>query len=445
MPIPRIICLLCCTAILSTALIPDDRSDLVDQLFQKWDLPDSPGAAVGVIHHGDLIYSKGYGLANLDHGIPLDDHSVFYMASESKQFTAACIALLAQEGELSLNDDIRMYLPELPQYPHAVTIRHLIHHTSGIKDYLALMAIGGKNFGDVFTEHQVMDLIASQPKLNNVPGDKYVYSNSGYFLLSQIISKITGKSLREFAQERIFGPLEMTQSVFHDDYRMIIPGRVTGYDRDGDGFVLNAMQNFDNVGSGGLRSCVVDIAKWDQNFYTGKVGGKKLIETIRTRGKLNDGTQLPYAFGLLIDRYKGLSVNRHGGAMNGFRTHVLRFPEQEFTVICLANISELEPASLTEQVAELYLQDELSESVESFVGRYTNQSLAATYTVKADGVELSTDSGDGIFTPLKSQREETFAAGGLTMQFHRDANDKIDRMTIDADQTGEIEFLRGQE
>ena len=259
----------------------DERSEQVDRLFAKWDKPDSPGAALGIVSEGELIYSRGYGVANLELGVPMDESSVFYMASESKQFTAACIALLAHDGKLSLDDDVRKHLPELPEYEQTVTIRHLVHHTSGIKDYLSLMITAGRNFGDLFSESQVVSLIASQTDLNHAPGADYLYTNSGYFLMGQIVQRVSGKSLREFADERIFKPLEMTRTVFHDDHLMVIPGRVTGYSRDGGRFVRNSMLGFDAVGSGGLRSCVADLVKWDRNFYDQKVGGQELIETLR--------------------------------------------------------------------------------------------------------------------------------------------------------------------
>lgn len=429
-------------ALTAANLFADERSDQVDQLFTQWDKSESPGAVVGVIQKGTLIYSRGYGSANLEHEIPLDEYSSFYMASESKQFTAACIALLSEAGQLDLDADIRKYLPELPEYKDTVTVRNLVHHTSGIKDYLALMSVAGKDFQNVFTAQQVLALIASQGELNNVPGDQYIYSNSGYFLMGVIVERVSGKSLREFAKENIFQPLEMDRTLFHDDHQMLIKNKASGYQSDDDAFQLNAMQNFDNVGSGGLRSCVADLVKWDQNFYTPKIGGKDFLPTMLTRGKLNDGSELTYAFGLVIDRYKGLPVVRHGGAMMGFRTHVIRFPEQKFTAICLANLSTMQPGALVQQIADIYLSDEIEQALQSYVGRYINESLSAAYVVTAEGVNLWTDSGDLVPSKLVPSREERFTVGGMTCQFNRDDAGMVSSLVINTQQTGDVIFSR---
>jgi CubicO group peptidase (beta-lactamase class C family) len=438
----RILGVLCIVATTSMNLVADQRSDQIDQLFAEWNKPDSPGAAVGVIHNGKLVYSKGYGLANLEHNIPIDDQSLFYMASVSKQFTAACIALLAVDGQLSLDDDIRKYLPELPEYPEVVTIRHLVHHTSGLKDYLTLMTISGRSFRNVFTAKQALALIASQSKLNYDPGDEYQYSNSGYFLMAQIVERVSGKSFREFARERIFEPLGMENTFFHDDHLEVIKNRVSGYERKGDSFRLNAMQNFDNVGSGGLRSCIDDLVKWDRNFYEPRIGGKNFLQAMLTRGKLNDGTELTYAFGLVIDRYKGLPAIRHGGAMMGFRTHLIRFPEQQFSVICLGNVAQLQPGTMVQQIADIYLCHEIERSIQAYVGRYTNESLDATYTVTADSVSLWIDSGDLNRSEMTPSSEEKFTVDGMTFQFRRNDGGDVSSLSIGTSRAGDTLFSR---
>lgn len=295
---------------------------------------------------------------------------------------------------------------------------------------------------NVFTERQVLSLIASQRKLNFSPGDKYAYSNSGYFLMGQIIKRVTGKSLREFAEERIFKPLEMNNTLFHDDRRMVIKNRVTGYERAGESFRLNAMQNFDAVGSGGLRSCVADLVKWDQNFYTPKVGGQPLIDVMRTRGRLNDGTRLTYAFGLVVDRYKGLPVNRHGGSMSGFRTHILRLPDHRFTAICLSNIAEMQPGTMVEQIADIYLKKAVQESIQAFAGKYVNETLDATYTVSTEGVNLFVDSGDLTPTKMQPSKAEQFVVGGLTLRFQRGESGAIESFTIGTPRADDVEFTR---
>jgi CubicO group peptidase (beta-lactamase class C family) len=257
-----------------------------------------------------------------------------------------------------------------------------------------------------------------------------------------IVERVSGQSLREFANEKIFRPLKMNRTLFHDDHQMLIKNKVTGYQPDKDAFRLNAMQSFDNVGSGGLRSCVADLVKWDQNFYASKIGGKNFLPTMLTHGQLNDGTDLTYAFGLVIDLYKGLPVVRHGGAMMGFRTHVIRFPEQEFTAICLANLSTMQPGALVERIADIYLKDNIEQSLQGYVGRYVNESLSAAYTVSTEGVNLWIDSGDLVPSKLSPSREDRFTVGGLTCQFNRDDGGLVSSLLINTQQTGDVIFSR---
>jgi len=204
-------------------------TDKVDELFTVWDTPDSPGCALGIIKDGKLIYKRGYGMANLEHNIPISATTVLRIGSTSKQFTAMSIALLAEQGKISLDDDIRKCLSEMPEYESPITIRHLIHHTSGIRDYLELMELAGRRDDDYYTDDEAIDMLARQKELNFKPGDEFLYSNSGYFLLSAIAKRASGKSLREFAQENIFKPLSMNNTHFHDDHTMIVKNRAAGY------------------------------------------------------------------------------------------------------------------------------------------------------------------------------------------------------------------------
>lgn len=207
-----------CAVFTCLASAPDDNSSLaskVDNIFAKWDKPTSPGCALAIIKDGEIIYKRGYGMADLEHDIPISSKTVFYIGSTSKQFVAMSLLLLTEQDKLSLDDDIRKFAPEFPQYDKTITIRHLIHHTSGIRDYLSLWDLSGKNYLDYISEDAVLDLICNQKELNFTPGEKFLYSNSGYFLLAVIIKRASGKSLREFAQENIFEPLDMKNSHFH--------------------------------------------------------------------------------------------------------------------------------------------------------------------------------------------------------------------------------------
>lgn len=327
----------------------------VDQLFAAWDRPDSPGCALGVIRDGRLIYARGYGMANLEHAIPITPQTVFDIGSTSKQFTAASILLLEQQGKLSLDDDIRRFVPEIPEYDRPITIRHLLHHTSGLRDYLTLMALAGIHFDGVTTEEDALRLIARQKGLNFTPGEEYLYSNSGYFLLSIIVKRASGKSLREFAEEHIFRPLGMRSTHFHDDHTRIVPRRATGYaPAPGGGFRIH-MSQFEQTGDGALMTTIEDLARWDANFYEPQVGGPELIQRLLTPGRLANGEMLRYAGGLVRDTYRGLTMIHHGGSWAGYRAEFLRFPEQRFSVICLCNLSAINPTVLARRVADLYL------------------------------------------------------------------------------------------
>lgn len=343
-----------------SAAIADKKTDAVDKLFSQWDKKDTPGCALAIVKDGEIIYKHGYGLANLELNIPITPKSVFYIGSVSKQFVTMCIAILAKQGKLSLDDDIRKYIPELPDYGHPITVRHLIHHTSGLRDYLTLLGIVGIDYG-TYHQDDVVELIAHQKELNFKPGEEYLYSNSGYFFLAVIVERASDKSLREFAEENIFKPLGMENSHFHDDYRMLIKNRASGYFPAGKGKFRNFISTFDCVGSGGLFTSVEDLFLWDQNFYHCKVGGKDLIDLMHIKGKLNSGEELDYAFALGISKYKGLKTVGHGGALGGYRSTLIRFPEQNFSVICLSNLSSFNPSRIAQQVADIYLAGQFTE------------------------------------------------------------------------------------
>ena len=370
------------------------KKDEVDRLFSQWDRGDTPGCALAIVRDGKIIYERGYGSANLEYGIPIKSKSVFYIGSISKQFVAMSIALLAKEGRLSLDDDIRKHIPELPDYGLPITIRNLIHHTSGLRDYLTLLDIAGFDFGS-FHEEDVLELIARQKELNFKPGEEYLYSNSGYFLLGIIIKRVSGKTLREYAEESIFKPLGMKNSHFHDDYTQLIKNRAWGYFPAAGGGYKNFISTFDCVGSGGLYTTVEDLFLWDKNFYNPRLGGKELINLMETPGTLNSGKRLDYAFALVIGSYKGLKTVSHGGALGGFRAYMVRFPEQKFSVICLSNLSSFNPTKLSLQIADIYLAQAFKEEQKQAQKEKFIELFAEKLKEKA-GAYLQPESGEMV-------------------------------------------------
>jgi CubicO group peptidase (beta-lactamase class C family) len=338
---------------------PVDLSPAVDQLFSK---KDAPGCALAVIKEGRIIHKQGYGMANLDFDIPISPATVFNVASMSKQFTAMSIALLAQQGKISLDDDIRKYVSEIPDYGTPITIRQLVYHTSGIRDYIDLIELSSDRIENVHTDKDILNILARQKKLNFKPGERFLYNNSGYVLLAIIVERVSGKSLRDFETEFIFRPLGMKNTFLYDDRTMIVKNRATGYVLKGDGVYKTRASLWDRVGDGGMLTTVEDLFLWDQNFYAPKVGNVELIKLLTTPGKLANGENLAYAFGLELSRYKGLPIVMHGGSINGFRAQMYRFPEQRFSVVCLCNNGTISPTSIIEKVADLYLADHFKSS-----------------------------------------------------------------------------------
>lgn len=341
-----------------TSAAPEEvMAHAVDQLFARWAGPDSPGASIAVIQNGKIIYSHGYGAANLEYGVPNTPATVFHLASVSKQFTAFAIYLLAHDGKLSLDDDVRKYVPKLHDFGKLITIRQLLHHTSGVRDQWNLLALAGWRLDDEITDDDVARLLFQQTELNFAPGDQFLYSNSGYTLLAMVVKQVSGKTLPEFAKERIFDPLGMSHTHFHDQYGVVANDRAYSYGRQPDGKYQYIALTYSTVGPSSLFSTVGDLARWDENFYTGEVGGLTLLAEMQQKGKLNDGKDINYASGLFIGKYRGLRKVEHAGGDAAYRTNILRFPDQHFSVVVLANAGDLNPAALSFRIADIYLKD----------------------------------------------------------------------------------------
>jgi CubicO group peptidase (beta-lactamase class C family) len=342
------------------AVANDVGRQRVDRIFSIYDKSRSPGCSLGVIRDGHFSYRKAYGSANLELKVPLSPQSVFYMGSVSKQFTAAAVVLAAEQELLSLDDDVRKYLPELPDYGHVITLRQMLHHTSGFRDFFGLLTLSGREVSDFNSPDEILKFVAHQRRLNNIPGDEWIYSNTNYFLLGVVVKRATKKSLAEFAAENIFKPLGMFHTRFYDDHTIVVPGRVAAYDSGAHGsFLVDWSTTYEIVGGGGLLSTVDDLLLWDRNFYTNRLGKGTLIKELLTPGFLNNGNRISYAMGLNLGNYRGLPIVEHDGALFGYRTTLLRFPEQKFTVICLCNVASAAPENLARKVADLYLVDKL--------------------------------------------------------------------------------------
>ena len=332
----------------------------VDQLFAEWDKPASPGAALAVTKDGETVYTQGYGTANLEYDIPITPATIFDIASVSKQFAAFAIATLAHEGKLSLDDDIRTHLPDVPDFGNTITIRHLLHHTSGLRDWVQSLVIAGVAMEDVISFKHILKMARHQKALNFKPGEAYLYSNTGYNLLAEIVETATGNSFREWTDTNIFKPLAMTNSHFHDDHQIVLKNRAYSYQAVENGAFKHAVNNTTALGSSSLFSTVEDLAKWILNFDDTQIGEQTVLDQMHQRGVLNNGEQISYALGLNIGEYRGLKTVGHSGSWRGFRSHLIRFPEQKFGVVILCNLDTFNPLRLTEKVADLYLADVLA-------------------------------------------------------------------------------------
>lgn len=397
--------ILCSFSIISFGQIKESQE--IDSIFTEWNKTDVPGCALGIIKDGKLIYAKGYGMANMEYDIPNGASSVFRIGSTSKQFTAACIILLAEKGKLNLDDNLKSIFPDFPEYAQKITIKHLLNHTSGIRDYLQLAYLKGLENDDFYTDDDLMKWLVNQSDLNFAPGEEHLYSNSGYWLLGQIVNEVAAMNMAEFAQKEIFEPLGMNNTHFHDDHTRIVKNRASGYaPRNNDDYEIS-MTTLGMIGDGGIFTTIKDIKKWDDAYYESSVLSKEFWNMMTQQGILNNGEVIDYAAGLIIGNYKGLKTIRHGGAFVGFRAELLRFPEQKLSIAIFANRADADPSRKANQVADILLKNKLVEEVEKndnkakisepeqefelkqLVGTYEIQSgVTASLSIKNDSLNV---------------------------------------------------------
>lgn len=332
----------------------------VDQLFSAWDNPETPGAAVAVVRNGKIIFKKGYGSANLEYNIPITSKTEFNICSVSKQFTAFAILLLAKKGKLSLNDDVRKYIPELPDFGTTITLRHLADHTSGLRDELELLGLTGWRYEDVLTNKQVLKLLSNQKSLNYKPGDNFLYINSGYFLLATVVERVTGLSFSEFTKLNMFEPLKMSDTRVFDDYKLVLKKLANSYSPDGNNFKKELIGDA-TIGSTNIYTNIEDLSLWASNFLTPKIGDTTLIDQMNAPGELNNGNKITwYAMGQDVRVYRGLRLYSHGGIEAGYRAFLGRFPDQKLSVIVLSNDESFDWDGMGLKVADIYLKDNIS-------------------------------------------------------------------------------------
>ena len=327
----------------------------IDTLFAESNHSNTPGFMVAIVRNDSLMFSKGYGMANLEYGIPITENTVFYVASVSKQFTGYCVTLLARQKKIDLSEDIRVYLPWFPDLKKKITIRNLLNHTSGIRDHLNMIAITGLGIDGVLTNEQVLKVLQKQRDLNFEPGERYSYSNSNYILLAEVIKEVTGQSLRQFADSAIFKPLQMTRTHFHDNPSELVENRAVSYWQEHDMY-SNAFQNIYTVGDGGMMTTVGDAARWVMNLYSPKVGDSKDVEALTKTGHLTNGKKLSYASGISVGEHNGWKVYSHAGGLHGYSAIISVFPDLRTGFIIFGNIRKGDMQRKVIELASLVIE-----------------------------------------------------------------------------------------
>ena len=337
------------------------KIDAVFAAFTK----EAPGCALGVYREGQVLLARGYGLADLNHGVPITPETVFDIGSSSKQFTALAVLMLAKEGKLDLQDKVSKHLPELQALGQRFTIDQMLHHTAGLRDYNELMEIAGHDLGDVTSSDDALRLLAAQQGLNFEPGTRFSYSNSGYFLAAMIVERVSGQSLDAFLQARVFKPLGMAATHVRTDHTVVVPHRATAYRPNGPNgpasFAID-MSNWNQPGDGAVQTHVLDLARWDAELARPKLVDPALLKAMQTPGKLADGSPISYGLGLSMDSYRGLPRVQHGGAWGGYRAMVMRFPEQQLGLALTCNAAQVSTTALAQRVADVVLAGQFKDA-----------------------------------------------------------------------------------
>lgn len=439
--------------------VRDSRSAEVDQVFSQWDRTHRPGAAVVVLRDGEILHMDGYGMADLDQGVPITPSTVFDIASVSKHFTGWAVAGLEAQGRLSVDDPIDQYLPEIPTFGETITVWHLLHHTSGIRDWVELFAVAGWRFDDAITVPDVITLARHQEALNFRPGTAYAYSNTAYNLLAEIVARVSGTSFREYMEEHAFRPLGMSSTHVHDTYNEQVPNRARSYApvevEEGEEAWELWVNNTSAVGSSSVFTTVSDMARWMDNLDRGAVGGRERLELMRQPTVLENGDTVSYGYGLSLGEHRGLRTVSHGGGWRGYRTHLLRFPEEGLSVAVFANFSTFPSFETAARVAEVYLADRMAppateededtgsstffeerdtaavpisaDALTAYEGRYFSEELGTFYTMEREGDRLMARHRINEDQATTHMGDDTFVMPGVrgeqTLRFIRDGGE----------------------
>jgi len=435
----------------------------VDDIFSKWS-SSTPGCAVGVAVAGKPVLLKAYGMADLERDVRNTPDTIFEAGSVSKQFTAMAVQLLASEGKLSIDDQVRKYIPELPDYGKPLTIRHMLSHTSGLRDWGSIESIAGwPRTTREYTHAHVLEIVSKQKALNFDPGTNWSYSNTGFNLAAIIVSRVSGMSLAEFSKQRIFGPLGMTHTSWRDDHTRIVKGRAIAYSQDNGDYHIE--MPFENIyGNGGLLTTVGDLLIWNENFVSPKVGNAKLISEMATGGTFNDGKPLEYyGLGLFIEIHRGVHNVYHSGSTAGYRAHLNRFPDSRTSVAVLCNGSNGDASRAANRVSDLYLGDRLKPAtpptsaapppaalnpppsaaqLDALAGSYWSDEAETMLVAAVDQGALVLRRRPDTVIRLTAIGPDKFRGSIGTVTFLRTASGTVDSLSVNQDRVWDLRFTK---
>jgi CubicO group peptidase (beta-lactamase class C family) len=446
---------------------PPSPAAQVDALFAAWDKPKSPGVAVAVVRDGATVYAKNFGSANLELGVPINTRTAFNIGSTSKQFTAFAVLLLAKDGKLSLDDPVKKHVPEFPDFGKPLTVRHLLHHTSGLREDWSLLAMSGTRSEDVIRMPDILRLVSRQKELNFSPGAEYLYSNTGYDMLAEVVKRASGQSLRAFAHDRVFVPAGMKATEFCDDYRMLVPNKATSYRPKGSGFEHSLFAT-ERAGPSNLFTTADDMTRWVTYCEKLAKDDPELAAAMTRKGKLNDGTEQTYAAGLVVTTYRGTPLVYHGGATAGYRATLHRYPEHRFAVVIASNLATVNCDPLAAAIADIYLADKLAPKVAAkeaakkpaeakqpapkvadlgaFAGKFYSDELEVLYTATVrDGVlRINHPKGENVLRPTKADEFQAMGADSVfdTIAFTRNAAGVVTGFKISTGRARNVKFTK---
>ncbi|MEO1624934.1 MAG: serine hydrolase domain-containing protein [Bacteroidota bacterium] len=430
------------------APLTDSQTKKIDSLFIDWTEGSHPGGAIGIMRKGEVIYSKAFGQASLEYEVPNTVETVFNIGSVSKQFTAMGIVLLQERGLLSVDDDIRKYLPDLPDFGHTITIGHMIHHTSGMRSLHAMLGLAGWRDDDSRTNEDLYRFMRKQKELNFIPGEEYLYCNTGYMLMVNIIENVTKEKFPQWMAKNIFEPLGMRSTYVEDRYDRVVPNNATSY-YGTKGEFFRAVEFWGYVGSGNVHSTTGDLLRWLQHFHTPSAEWKSAFESMKTMEKLNDGSKNNYAYGLFIDKAKGYNRIQHGGVIGGFRAFASTYPTEQLNIVVLTNFSSANPRGMERGICDVLLEDKSESSAETkgsdlsadaaqysmaqLTGEYEVQpGIVANIFVKNDSLYVLQrwDDVEYVISHLKGNIYEMSLDKNIKFVFHDLKDQKTQKLTV---------------